>query len=163
VDVAGRRARAEAWRWFREENYHRAARAFENAALARPDDTEARIGELFCHLSVGAIRTAVAVLGELTRRDTNPFTHPLDMTGAYGDPRRVRELRIGLQLRAAGHKDPAITALLALVLWYSGEHDEALSFATALARDFPDDVYASWAPKMRQATRDNRGSEERRP
>lgn len=152
ADVAHKRIRADAWAWFREAEYRRAARAFETAVMLQPLDAESRIGELFCHLSLGATQTAVAVLGELTRRERNPFLYDLSLTGAYGDVSEARRTRVQAQLRASIAGDNAdLRALHALVLWYLGEQGEAVAAASSLVRDLPGTAYADWPVMMRAA------------
>ena len=152
ADLAHQRVRAGAWRHFREGDYRRASRAFETAVLLQPSDAESRIGELFCHLSVEAVRTAVAVMGQLVRRDPNPFLHDLDLTSAYGDAADARRVRIQAQFQANAAEEGAnLIALNVLVLWYTGDRDEAVSAAAALVRDTPNSPYADWPAKLRSA------------
>ena len=71
VALVQARQRAEGWAWFHEGEFRRAARAFESVTLLEPQDTESRIGELFCHLSVEAVRgicCRVHPLGRSARR-----------------------------------------------------------------------------------------------
>ncbi len=152
ADLDHVRVRAEAWAQFREGDYRRAARFFEAAVMLQPSDAESRVGELFCHLSVGAFRTALAVLGELIRRDPNPFIHDLDLTPAYGDAAEARRVRAQTQWQAnAADQDADPRALHAFVLWYLGEQDEAVPAATALVRDIPHTAYVDWPAQMRSA------------
>jgi thioredoxin-like negative regulator of GroEL len=149
ADYAHRRARAEGWTWFRQDRYRRAARAFESATLLDPQDSEARIGEIFSYLAVGAGRTALAVFGELNRRDANPFVHQLNLADPGGDNAALREIRLGLRAQAqADNSNPDITALYALVLWYLGDKDEAMLTVANLARSFPGSGYADWPARM---------------
>ncbi len=152
ADVAHQRVRTEAWGWFREGEFRRAARGFETAVSLEPADAESRIGELFCHVSLGAMRTAIVVLRELSRHDDDPFLHDLNLTDAYGDPSRAQRLRLGLPLRAMVHSaNPDARALYVLVLWYLGEHEEAMIGAAELVRAFPAGAYADWPAKVRTA------------
>lgn len=152
ADLAHQRVRAEAWGWFREGEFRRAARGFETAASLEPGDAESRIGELFSQVSLGAMRTALAVLRELNRYDDDPFLHDLNLTDAYGDPVQAQRLRLGLPLRAMVHSaNPDARALYVLVLWYLGEHEEATTGAAELVREFPAGAYADWPTKMRAA------------
>ncbi|MGB2985044.1 MAG: hypothetical protein WBE26_04100 [Phycisphaerae bacterium] len=150
VELDHQRVRADGWAWFREGQYRRAARAFESATFLEPSDVESRVGELFCYLSVEATRTAGAVLGELTRRDVNPFLAHLNLTEAYGNAAEAHQVRLRLRLQAyTGGDNPHLRALYALALWYLGERDEAILVATNLARDFPSRGYVDWPAKMR--------------
>jgi hypothetical protein len=152
ADLAHQRARASAWQHFREGDYRLASRGFEAAVLLQPSDAESRIGELFSHLSVEAVRTAVAVMGQLVRRDPNPFLHDLDLTSAYGDVADARRVRIQAQFQANAAEEGAdLIALNVLVLWYTGDRDEAASAAAALVRDTPNTPYADWPEKLRSA------------
>jgi thioredoxin-like negative regulator of GroEL len=152
ADLAHQRVRAEAWEWFREGEFRRAARGFETAVSLEPADAESRIGELFSYVSVGAMRTALVVLRELKRHDDDPFLHDLNLTDAYGDPAQAQRLRLGLPLRAMVHSaNPDARALYVLVLWYLGEHEEAIIGAAKLVREFPAGAYADWPTKMRAA------------
>ena len=153
ADVVHKHMQADAWSWFREAEYRRAARAFETAVMLQPLDAESRIGELFCHLSLGATRTAVAVLGELTRRERNPFLYDLRLADAYGDASEARRVRVESQLRASIAGDNAdLRALHALALWFLGEQDEAIAAASSLVRDLPGAGYVDW-PGMMHAAR----------
>jgi len=152
VALVQARQRAEGWAWFHEGEFRRAARAFESVTLLEPQNTESRIGELFCHVSLRAISTAVAVLRALDRRNENPFLDELDLVEAYPEAARAREL--GVESRLWGHGDvgnPDLRALHVLILWYLGERDEAVLAATSLVRDFPGTTYADWPAKMRAA------------
>ncbi len=152
VVLAHQRARSEAWQWFREDEFHRAARGFESAARLEALDVESRIGELFCHLSLGAIRTAIAVQRSLNARNLNPFMAELNLSEMYSNPDLARELGVesGLWGQDAD-RDADLLALHVLVLWYIGEHDEAIVTATSFARDFADTAYAEWPQMMRAA------------
>lgn len=147
------RMRGDGWRWFREGEFRRAARAFESAVLLDPRDSESRIGELFSHLTMGATRTALVVLVELDRYDDNPFRYGLNLADAYGQAAEARRVRTGTQLQAArGERSQEVGALYALVLWYLGEREEAAYVAGVLERDFPDSRFADWSADMRAVT-----------
>ena len=153
VGLAHERIRAEAWQWFREDDFRRAARRFESAARLEPGDLESRIGELFCHLSLEAVRTAVAVQRSLRVRNVDPFTAGLNMSEKYSDPERAREL--GVESRLWGQstaRNADLLALHVLVQWYIGQRDEAVASAASYARDFANTGYADW-PEMARAAR----------
>ncbi len=147
------RAQAEGWAWFREGQYRRAARAFESATALEPKNVEDRIGELFCHVSMGATRTALAILGQLNRRHAGLFRHPLTLAGAYGDAAEAQQVRIRLRLQvnAAAGNVPDLEALYALVLWFLGEREEAHLTAANIVRVYPHTAYAEWPSRMRAA------------
>ena len=120
--------------------------------MLQPSDAQSRIGELFCHLSVGALQTAVTVWAQLGRRDPNPFLHDLDLTARYGDAREAHRLRVQALLQVSPSSDDAVgRALFVPVLWYLGERDEAMVAARNLTRDFPDTPHAGWLAMMRDA------------
>lgn len=163
ADQAVERVRSEGWAWFRQGEYWRAARAFESAALLRPVDTESRIGELFCYLSLGATRTAMATLYALHRRDPGLFSHPITMRTAYGDAAEARQLPIRLRLQVNANPDnPDLRALYALALWYLAERDEAIVVAANLSDDHPGAVYGDWPARM-QAARKALATENEQP
>lgn len=146
------RCRADGWTWFAEGHYRRAARAFEAVRLMEPADFESRIGELFCFLSLGAMRTSSSLLEQLARRDPNPFAHDLNVTERYGQTEGARQVRLRAQLWAQGAGDAAgREALHLLVLWYLGERDEAEACAARFARDFAGSIYADWPVKIVEA------------
>ncbi len=156
LDALHARARDEAWAWFREGEYGRAARGFESATTLEPDDLEARIGELFCQISVGALRTSVVLQQAINRRAgiKNPFLLDLDLSEQYGDIGTAQQLRIDAGLRAEGvdaARSPDRTATFILILWYLGGHDDAIRAATALARATEARAYADWPAKMNAA------------
>lgn len=149
---AGSMARAEAWLWFRDGEYTRAARAFEGATAVDPQSREARIGELFCYLSMGRTQTAVVVLRQMLRRGGNVFLNSLDLTAKYGDRSQARQVRTQLSLLAArSDSHPDVRALSVLALWYLDEQGEALRVARDLARDFPRTAYAGWPEQIHEA------------
>ena len=152
IAKAHSRAQAEGWAWFREGQYRRAARAFESATGLEPKNVEDRIGELFCHVSMGATRTALAILGELNRRHLDLFRHSLPLARAFGDTAEAQQVRIRLRLQvnAAGNV-PDLEALYALVLWFLGEREEAHLAVANIVRVYPHTAYAEWPSRMRAA------------
>jgi len=153
VGRAHERMRAEAWRWFEEGEFRRAARRFESAARLEPADLESRIGELFCHLSLEAVRTAIAVQRSLHTRNVNPFSAKLNMSEMYSNPERARELGVESRLWGQSRDRSAdLLALHVLVQWYIGQQDEAVATAAIYARDFTNTGYADW-PEMARAAR----------
>jgi hypothetical protein len=156
--AAQQRVKGEAWALFREGQYRQATRTFESAITLEPLDFESRIGEVFCYLSVGAMRTALALLGELVRRDINPFQHDLRMAERYGNVADVNQLRIqGRRSADTADQTTEANALYIFVLWYLGEREDALRAAESLAKRAPAKAYASWPEKMR-AVRSTEGT-----
>lgn len=152
--AVGDRARAEAWRLFRDGDYRQAARAFARTASLQPFDAEPRVGELFCYAAVGALRTSMAVMEQWQRRDENLFLHRIDMKEAFADPRIPFDLRVELRLVASGEDvDADLKALYVVVLWYLSDFDEAIRVARELAGAAPTAPYADWPAKMERARR----------
>lgn len=152
VALAHERTRSEAWQWFREGEFRRAARGFESAVRLEPADVESRIGELFCHLSLGAVNTALAVQRSLSSRNVNPFVAELNLSDRYSEPDRARELGVESRLLEQGaDRNADLLALHVLVLWYIGEQDEALATTASSSRDFADTGYTNWLEMMRAA------------
>ena len=146
------RSRADGWTWFAEGNYRRAARAFETAALLEPADFESRIAEMFCYLSLGAMRTSARLLEQLARRDPNPFLHDIDIANRYGAVERSREVRLRTRLFAQANAGVASAeALHIFTLWHFGERDEAVGAAAGSSRDLTGSVYADWPAKISAA------------
>lgn len=152
ADRAQRQVADEAWAWFGEGEFRRAARAFEAATALDADDHNSFVGELFCHVSLGATRTAVAVLRQMRRRAENPFLGELNIVDAYGDNAEIRRVRVGVQWWAEqADTNPDVEALRVIVLWYLGEREEALRIAALLAQQHPDSPYARWSAKINAA------------
>lgn len=152
VGLECERVREDAWAWFEDGDYRRAARSFETVSLLEPSDFASRIGGLFCRVSLGATRTAISLLREFNVRDANPFLHDVNLTEAFGDPAEARRVRATVQLQAGIASDNAdVRALHALVLWYLGERDEAVASAVSLARDHPGSAYRNWPSAMHAA------------
>lgn len=150
--AAQKRAKGEAWALFREGKYRQATRAFESAITLEPMDFESRIGEVFCYLSVGSTRTALALLGVLVRRDINPFQHDLRLADRYGNVADVNQLRIqGRRWADAADQAAEANAMYIFVLWYVGEREDALRAAESLAKRAPAKAFSSWPEKMRAA------------
>lgn len=149
------RARAEGWSWFRKgreenSNFRRAARAFESAVILDPLDFESRIGALFSHLSLGGFHTAMALLGELTRRDANLFAHAVDLAELYGDPIYARQVRLSCESYAqAGGGKALPRALQVFVTWYIGERERAIAEAETLQKVSSETGFAGWVAQMR--------------
>ena len=151
IDTLHRRAKAEGWRWFAEGAYRRASRSFETAWRVEPADYESRLGELFCHVSIANLQTAVTLLRQLNRRDWNPFVHQINLTQRFS---RKEAARVGVEMQLlaeseTGNRDAS--ALGVLVLWYLDRRGEALSTAVARARGPARDAYADWPARMRAA------------
>lgn len=148
-EVEYQRVRQEAWALFHDGDYRRAIRTFETAITLSPDDLEARIGELFAYLTLGARRTAAALFTELLSRDENPFRHDLRMRERFGsvaDPNTL-QLQAGLMSRDEV-QNVDVNALFTFTLWYLGQTDDAVRAAEALARKAPNRPYALWPMKM---------------
>ena len=158
VGVAHDRLYNDAWAWFRAGRYRRAARAFEAATLLGEDDVRSRVGELFSHLSLGASRTALAVLKELNRRRENPFVADLNVMDNYPNPKDGERIRDQVALpTAVGAADVDRVAMYVMVLWYLGDRDGALSAALPLARDSRHRSYAAWPALIREARAEREG------
>jgi hypothetical protein len=153
VIVLHSRTRAEGWAFFRDGDYRRAMRSLETAAMLDPQDYESRIGEIFCHLTIGAIRTAFALLMELERRDANPFRHALNVADRYGGVVAAQQVRLTAQgIAESAEQSPEANALNIFVLWYMDRRDDARRAARTLAGRAPERLYAAWPDKMRAAT-----------
>lgn len=144
-----RASRSEAWAWFKDGAYRRAAGTFESAVIVDAEDGAARIGTIFCYATIDSMRTALALLGQLNRHIENPFVYDLDVTAKYGDPIQARVVRTESGLFAEANRNtPGVAALHALILWYVGDRDAAFSAAEAMAAKFPKSEYADWPEKM---------------
>lgn len=153
VNVLHARTQAEAWAFFRDGDYRRAMRSFETAAMLDPQDYESRIGEIFCHLTIGAVRTAFALLLELERRDANPFRHALNVADRYGGIAAAQQVRLTAQgIAESAEQSAEANALHIFVLWYMDRRDDALRAARTLAGRAPGRSYAAWPDKMRAVT-----------
>ncbi len=144
--------RVEGWERFKEGEYRRAARAFEAIIAVDSKDYEARLGECFAHLSLGAMRTSATLVVTWARRDPDLFLLTVNMTERYGDEADIRALLLRAQLFAQANADASSAqALYVLSLWYLGDRDQAATMAAKLARDHPDSAYADWPAKVRAA------------
>ncbi len=144
------RVREEAWDWFGQGVYRRAARAFETAALSDEFGSEARIGEILCHVATGSTQSAAAVLRQLIRRDNNPFLHPLDLPARFGDSTAAQRVRVDALRRAPlGPAFLTINTLRAFVLWHMRERGEASRLVGTL--DLAGTVFGRWPAQMQAA------------
>lgn len=150
------RARGEAWGLFGDGAYRPAARAFESVLVLSPEDLSVRIGQIFCHVNLGAIRTAMAIVNDLKTHTDNVFSGDVDMTARFGDPRLADELstnaRLSLESVAKG-RSPDLDATYILVLWYLGKREDAARSAFVLSRKAGAANYADWPAKMRAIER----------
>lgn len=143
------RIRKEAWAIFRDGDYRRSTRLFETAVTLSPGDMEARIGELFAYLTLGARRTAAALFTELLRRDDNPFRHDLRMRERFGTVADPNTLQLQAGLIARDETQNVDTgAMYTLVLWHLGLQEDAIRAAETLARRAPNRPFAQWPVKM---------------
>ena len=136
---------ANAWSDFQQGNYRRAARRFETVAQFDRDGPEAYLGEMFCHLALGAPKTAYYLFGSFVKRAPNPFA--LDLNVAERLSRPEDTLRIRMESRAlfeGAEAHPDLRAMHTIILWYLGSRNEARAVLTSLAKDFPNTRYAPW-------------------
>lgn len=145
--------RHDAWAWFAEGTYRRAGRAFESIYMLDPGDVRSRVGELFCHLSLGSRKTAFALFRELLHREASLFSINLDIRRRYGADRDAQEVRLQLELLAGSANKGDAAALQAFILWSLGERDDAIVAAEALVRRNPSPAYTDWPARMREAQR----------
>jgi hypothetical protein len=153
VNILHARTRTEGWAFFRDRDYRRAMRSLETAAMLDPQDYESRIGEIFCHLTIGAVRTAFALLVELNRRDPNVFQHALPVADRYGSVVTAQQVRLTAQgIAESAEQSAEANALHIFVLWYMDRRDDALRAARTLAGRASGRLYAAWPDTMRAAT-----------
>ena len=152
VNVLHARTQAEGWAFFRDGNYRRAMRSFETAAMLDPQDFESRIGEIFCHVTIGAVRTAFVLFVELDRRDPNVFQHAFPVADRYGGVVTAQQVRLTAQgIAESAERSAEANALHIFVLWYMDRRDDALRAARTLAGRASGRLYAAWPDKMRAA------------
>ena len=143
---------AKGWAYFEEGEYRRAVHAFESATMLAPGEAEPRIAEIFCYLSLGALRTASTLLEHLTRQDDILFADSLDVTAHYSAQGELRQLRIQCRLFSQGSQSVARgAAIYPFFLWYVGDRQEALTEAAVVAREHPNSVFGQWTALMGSA------------
>ncbi len=153
ADVLHAQSRSDAWSYFRDGHFRRAMRLFETAAMMEPEDYESWIGEVFCHVAIGSLRTAFVLLIELDRRDPNVYAHPLNVFDRFGNVIAAQRVRLSAQDIADSAEQPAeAKALHIFVLWYMDRRDDALRAARALAVQAPGRTWSAWPDKMRAAS-----------
>lgn len=141
------RIRDEAWTLFDQGAFRRAARSFELAGLSDEFGSEARIGEILCHVTTGSTHSAFAVLRQLIRRDDNLFLHSLDMPAHLGNSNMAQRIRVEALRRApVGPAYLNINTLRAFVLWYMHEQEEAIRLVGTI--DVVGTVFSEWPEKM---------------
>ncbi len=155
------RTRNEAWGLFSDGAYRPAARAFEAALILSPEDLAIRIGEIFCKVTSGSTRTAMAIVADLGNHTDNVFSADVDMRAKFGDPRVADQLatdaRLSLESVAEG-RGPDLDATYVLVLWYLGKRDEAARFVLVLSRKTGAANYSRWPAQMREVERGGKKS-----
>lgn len=143
---------AKGWVYFEEGEYRRAVHAFESAAMLAPGEAEPRIAEIFCYLSLRALRTASTVLEQLTRQGDLLFADSLDVAAHYSAQGELRQLRIQCRLFSQGSQSVARgAAIYPFFLWYVGDRQEALMEAAVVARAHPNTVFGQWTALMASA------------
>ena len=144
--------REEAWDAFAEGDYRRAIRALETVVRFEPDNNEARLGELFAHAALGSERTVAVLARGMARTDPNVFTYEFDPASRFGDRKDMTDIRVLARTRAeVSDGDADLTASAALLLWYLGDREEALSAAVRVARQPDGETYREWPVRMRAA------------
>lgn len=152
VVASHRTTMGEAWDLFKNGDYRGAMRTFDSAEILQPDDTTARIGAIFSLIGVGSYNAAITELRLLDQDDPNLFLNPIDVAAKLDDRQRVAAMRVQTRVASdAPRERPELAGLHAFVLWYFGEHQEALSIAQAIAEESPNAAYAQWAHKMKAA------------
>lgn len=149
VAVMHGRARREAWAYFRNVEYVRAARLFDSATTLIPRDAESQIGEVFCYASNGSYHSAFVSMEALARRDLNPFLHRVDIASRYQDKGEADLVQTQVGAFAQSSEELRATALNAFVLWYLGKRDAAITQARLLRGGGSD--FKMWASLMREA------------
>lgn len=152
VESSHRTTMKDAWDLFKSADYRGAMRTFESAEILEPDDTTARIGGIFSLIAVGSYNAALTELRLLDQDDPNVFLNPIDVAAKLDDRQRVAAMRVQTRTASdAPRERPELAGLHAFVLWYFGDHQEALSIAQAIAQESPNAAYAQWAHKMNAA------------
>lgn len=152
IDSAYERKLEEAWFYFRDGDYRKAVHSFKAAAGLGDESLECELGQLFCNVSMGAPRTAVAVLARIARDHENPFLYELDVAGRYGRRVDVDILKARARFQATATRDnPALLALSTMVFWYLGEVEEARSTVSALRTEGRGTVFAKWPDRLEEA------------
>lgn len=146
----------EAWGLFNSRQYRPASRAFEAVTSLVPASTPARVGEVFCHISLGNFETADVLLLQLaSRKKENPFVANVNLADFYSSPQEVDRVRSVMQRLVLGN--PTFTAaksMQAFTFWYLGDRDGAIAAAGTLvtAPDVPAS-YLDWPEQMVEARR----------
>ena len=154
VEATHASSKAAAWELLAEGDYRQAGRAFEAALVLDPDDSQARIGEIFSYVAMGAISTAAVLIQQLDRRDANPFLHQSDVPGRLRNPALVDQLLSDSRLRVESMEGPANPNLQAadvFILWHLGDRETAIRAADALAAGADAGELVHWSAKTRAA------------
>jgi hypothetical protein len=152
-ETAHRRTLREAWTLFEEGEYRHAAREFESVLTLDPRDPQARLGEIFCYVAVGAMRTAAVLVRKFAEIESDPFSHGMDVRTRLNKSLAqslLSDSRLAVDpLTAASNAN--VTATYILLLWYLGEQDAALRGARTLARAPEGELYKDWPAKIEAA------------
>ncbi|MFQ5461187.1 MAG: hypothetical protein ACE5E5_01025 [Phycisphaerae bacterium] len=154
VSLRNEATRASGWDRFVDGDYRPAARAFEGAYVLQPSDHEARLGEFFSFLCLGATRSCGALVKKIAEVVPNPFLYNLQFPDRLASPDQKRELLILVQRFAEADRGAAYAkAVQTLVLWHLGERAAARDAAHELALLAPDTPFADWPEKVAIAQR----------
>jgi hypothetical protein len=145
-----RRARDEAWERFALGDFRLSAKAFSSAAALDRNDLEAHVGAMVCHVALGTLRGAAALLDGCPVRDRRLFELDLDLRERFGKDDLMKDLRTRCKYHAQTEGgDDRTAALHLLLLWYLGERDEAVFIASTIPKRYPGSRYSQWAEQMR--------------
>lgn len=141
-----------AWSAFSDGNFRRSCRAFDTASMLDTSDHESRVGVVLSHLGLSAVRTSVAYLNSLARRDPNPFQYYLHLDEKLESEAMRRDLRLRAELFAQANTDAAAPqALNMLVLWHLGDAAGARLAAGPLVRVGKDSLFSGWPDLLEAA------------
>ncbi|MFH0982434.1 MAG: hypothetical protein V2A79_12980, partial [Planctomycetota bacterium] len=141
---------AEGWERFHDGQYREAVECFAAAEVANPADPQAAIGTVFAAVADRSGALADSVLERLLARGTGVFAMELDVRTKLADPELITQRVANVSRMARQNLDAvSLQAMSAFLLWFTGQHDEALRVADRIHEKDRTSAYAPLAAQMR--------------
>jgi hypothetical protein len=147
------RAITEGWELFNRGDYGQAVRRFQTAEVADREDPAAAVGIICSAMANESSALANVVFARLLDRGRGVFGLEVNLRTKHVNPDYITAMVS--QVGRAARQNPEniqMAAMSAFLLWFSGDHDEALRVADQIYAEHRTSPFAALAAQMRGET-----------